>query len=173
MRARWLKVPLASGAYRRWLIDRGSLTRQLQRRCADFRVQPVRLCNTRLRTEEAGLLDISTRSRVLLREVRLHGGGEAAVFARSLLPYRSLRGRWQGLGALGNRPLGGELFADPSMVRTPIAYRKLAWHHELYRRAVDQLEAPPPALWARRSVFRLRGAAILVTEVFLPQVLAL
>jgi chorismate-pyruvate lyase len=29
----------------------------------------------------------------------------------------------------------------------------------------------PDALWARRSVFRLNQAAILVTEVFLPQVL--
>ena len=164
---------MASGAYRPWLIDRGSLTRQLQRHCKDFEVRPVQLCSARPRFDEARLLRVSGHSRAQLREVRLQCNKAVAVFARSVLPHQSLRGAWQGLAVLGSRPLGAELFADPKVVRTPFEYRKLARHHVLYRRAVAGMVAPPTVLWARRSIFKLYGAAILVTEVFLPQVLAL
>ena len=172
-RAHWLKTPVASGAYRHWLIDRGSLTRQLQLRCADFRVRPVRLCRARPQIDEARLLATALRSRILRREVQLHCDGAAVVFAQSILPHRSLHGGWRGLVNLGSRSLGSELFADPRVVRTQLEYRKLTRQHVLYHRATEQMKSPPPALWARRSMFRLHGAAIMVTEVFLPQVLDL
>ena len=35
------------------------------------------------------------------------------------------------------------------------------------------LDRPPARLWARRSVFMLRRSRLLVTEVFLPAILAL
>src|SRR5690606_7765171 len=148
VRARWLSTPVASGPYRPWLTGRGSLTRQLQQRCHDFRVRPTRLCRTRPRVDEARLLGKPVRSHALLREVQLFCGDRAVVFAQSLLPRQSLRGRWQGLRALGSRPLGSELFAWPSMRRACLEYRKLAWHHQLYRRAAAQLDTPPPTLWA-------------------------
>ena len=172
-RAHWLNTPIGSGAYRRWLIDRGSLTRQLQLHCANFRVRPVKHSRARPQIDEARLLATSVRSRILLREVQLYCDDAAVVFAQSVLPIRNLRGCWHGLVNLGSRSLGSELFADPRVVRMSLEFRKLAQHHALYRCATSQMAAPPPALWARRSVFRLRGAAILVTEVFLPRVLGL
>lgn len=172
-RAHWLNTPIGSGAYRRWLIGRGSLTRQLQLHCANFKVRPVKHSRARAQIDEASLLAVSVRSRILLREVQLHCDDAPVVFAQSIMPLRSLRGDWRGLVNLGSRSLGSELFADPRVVRTPLEYRKLARHHVLYRRATEQLKSPPPALWARRSVFRLHAAAIMVTEIFLPQVLDL
>jgi chorismate--pyruvate lyase len=44
-------------------------------------------------------------------------------------------------------------------------------HHAVYTRAVEHLAERPACLWARRSVFMLHNAPILVTEVFLPGVL--
>ena len=123
--------------------------------------------------DEARLLATPLRSRILRREVQLHCDSAAVVFAQSILPHRSLHGSWRGLVNLGSRSLGSELFADPRVVRTQLEYRKLTRHHVLYRRATEQMKLPPPALWARRSMFRLHGAAIMVTEVFLPQVLDL
>ena len=169
--SQWLKKPVNSGVYRHWLIDGGSLTRRLQRRCADFAVRPLKLHNARPQTDEATLLSRSPREKALLREVHLYCAGHPVVFAHSVLPYAALRGDWWGLGKLGNRPLGGALFADPRVVRTPLQYKKLSTHHALYHRAIAHLESPPKVLWARRSVFTLRRAAILVTEIFLPQIL--
>ena len=172
-RAHWLNTPIGSGAYRRWLIDRGSLTRQLQLHCANFRVRPVKHSRARPQIDEARLLATSVRSRILLREVQLYCDDAAVGCAHSVVPIRNLRGYWRGLVNLGSRSLGRELFADPRVVRTQLEYRKLTRHHVLYRRATEQMKSPPPALWARRSMFRLHGAAIMVTEVFLPQVLDL
>jgi chorismate--pyruvate lyase len=173
MRSRWLKKPVNSGAYRHWLIDKGSLTRRLQLRCRDFRVKPIKLYNAKPQVDEALLLNLSLRQSTLLREVYLYCSGQPAVFAHSVLPYKSLRGDWQGLGRLGNRSLGATLFTNPNVVRTALEFKKLSIHHALYRRAVANLDSRPQALWARRSAFSLNGAMILVTEVFLPQVLTL
>lgn len=111
------------------------------------------------------------RQRALLREVVLNCDGQPVVFAHSVLPLSSLRGPWHDLGRLGARPLGAALFANPAVVRTPLTYRKLHPGHALYQRAVAVLPQRPPCLWARRSVFTLQTASILVTEVFLPGVL--
>jgi chorismate--pyruvate lyase len=54
-----------------------------------------------------------------------------------------------------------------------LCFRKLLPGNALYQRAVALLGASPGQLWGRRSVFMLGGAAILVTEVFLPGVLEL
>ncbi|MFA6178305.1 MAG: chorismate lyase [Candidatus Methylopumilus sp.] len=172
-RAKWLRAPISSGVYRHWLIDKASLTKRLQGHCAEFSVKPTKMYAAKSQYDEAQLLGLSSRQRALLREVHLCCTNRPVVFAHSVLPYQSLRGSWQGLSRLGNKSLGSTLFADARVVRTPLAYKKLAKHHALYRRAVADLESAPSALWARRSVFRLKHAVILVTEVFLPGVLAL
>ena len=122
-------------------------------------------------TDEATLLGLRQHQSALLREVCLRCDGLPAVFAHSVLPRESLRAEWHDLGRLGARPLGAALFANASVVRTPLTYRKLLPGHTLYQRAVLVLQSRPPFLWARRSVFMLHGAPILVTEVFLPGVL--
>lgn len=162
---------MGSAAYRPWLTDMGSLTRRLQARCRSFTVSHVAQRWGKPHVDEAVLLDMKPRHRALLREVCLNCDGRPVVFAHSVLPRASLRGAWQGLGKLGSKPLGAALFANTAVVRTPLTYRKLHPRHVLYRRAAAVLQNHPPFLWARRSVFTLHEASILVTEVFLPGVL--
>jgi chorismate--pyruvate lyase len=169
----WLAKPVSSGVYRHWLIDGGSLTRRLQLCCSDFSVKPIKLHNAKPQLDEALILNLSPRQKALLREVYLCCAGKRVVFAHSVLPHKSLRGDWQGLGRLGNKSLGATLFTNPNVVRTALEFKKLSNHHALYHRAVANFDSRPQALWARRSVFNLNGAVILVTEVFLPQVLTL
>lgn len=95
----------------------------------------------------------------------------ALVFAHSVFPRESLRGSWQAVGRLGNQPLGASLFANPRVQRTTLSYKKLSRHHLLYQHATQSLEDRPAYLWARRSVFSLLGAKVMVTEVFLPNLL--
>jgi chorismate--pyruvate lyase len=149
----------------------GSLTQRLQAHCRNFSVSRVTQRWGRPHADEAVLLSMKPHRRALLREVCLNCDGHPVVFAHSVLPRASLRGQWHGLGRLGAKPLGAALFANAAVVRTPLTYRKLNPRHVLYQRAVAVLQNHPPCLWARRSVFSLQGASILVTEVFLPGVL--
>ncbi|OIQ90184.1 chorismate pyruvate-lyase [mine drainage metagenome] len=123
--------------------------------------------------DESILLGLRPQHRALLREVCLCCNSRPVIYAHSVLPRCSLRGEWHDLGRLGTRPLGAALFANAGVVRTPLTYLRLLPGHALYRRASAVLQRRPPCLWARRSVFMLRGAPILVTEVFLPGVLEL
>lgn len=169
----WIKKPINSGGYRHWLIDSGSLTKRLQSYSHDFLVKPSRHQYAKPQVDEAQLLGLSRRQNVLLREVHLYCHGQPVVFAHSVLPQRSLRGEWLGLGHLGNKPLGAALFMNPKVMRTQLEFKKLSNQNALYRRAVAHLAVKPQAIWARRSIFRLKHSAIMVTEVFLPQVLKL
>ena len=189
-RQQWLKKPVLAGAYQPWLIHTGSLTARLQQRYSQFAVQPVRMKYAKAITDEAALLHLPAYKTALIREVLLIGNNQPVVFAHSVLPRASLRGAWKGLGRLGNKPLGATLFANPKVKRTPLEYKKLPRQHPISMRVsrmnnqlqlvysagttlavAEHLQTPPKALWARRSIFSLNCARILVTEVFLPQLL--
>ena len=154
-----------------WLIDSGSLTTRLQQRYIKFAVKPVVVKYAKPIADESALLHFPAHKTALIREVLLMGNNQPVVFAHSVLPRESLRGAWNGLGRLGNKPLGATLFANPVVKRTPLSYKKLSPHHKLFQHATAHLTIKPTHLWARRSIFSLNRARILVTEVFLPQLL--
>ena len=179
---RWLTKPLLAQPFQSWLIDNGSLTRRLQRRYSNFSVKPVAVKYAKPIIDESALLHLPAHKTALIREVVLLGNNHPVVFAHSVLPRASLRGAWRGLGKLGNKPLG--------VKRTPLEYKKLPRHHPISIRVsrmnnqlqlvysagtastvAEHLQKTPKALWARRSIFSLNCAKILVTEVFLPHLL--
>jgi len=154
-------------------VDRGSLTERLQERCREFRVRPICQKLARSLFDEASLVGLGWRRLAVTREVYLYCGATPVVFAHSVVRREGLRGAWRWLGTLGARPLGAALFADPGVKRTPLMFRAIGRHHPLFRRATALLEAPPRALWARRSIFLREEVPLLVTEVFLPAILEL
>lgn len=170
-RARWLKVPVQSLAYRNWLIEADSLTARLQKRYTDFFVKAVVVAKQKPSAEEARLMYLAAHQRAQIREVLLFGKAKPVVFAHSILPYKSLRGGWRSLGKLGNKPLGAVLFANPNVKRSPFTYKRLYLNHPLYQAAVLHLQQRPTFLWARRSVFSLGCASIMVVEIFLPELM--
>jgi chorismate--pyruvate lyase len=171
-RYRWLITPLPSRAYRPWLTHGQSLTAKLQQSYTDFYVTPLTVALHKPNRDEAALLGISADKVALVRDVLLCGGGEPVVFAHSVLPAKGLRGVWHDLGKLGNKPLGATLFANPKVKRTALSYKKLSANHVLYQQASGHLNDKPSYLWARRSVFSLNCASIMVTEVFLPNIIS-
>lgn len=155
-----------------WLHDHGSLTRRIQQRCQQFDVRPLRCGLARIAWDESALLGIAPRQLAYSREVFLHANGQAVVFAHSTCAMQHLHGAWAALGGLGNKPLGAMLFNHPLTERRPLRFKALRPHHPLYQSA-SAAGPMPPTLWARRSLFYLHGAALLVTEVFLPGTLKL
>jgi chorismate--pyruvate lyase len=175
-RQRWLNKPVWAYKLQLWLIDNGSLTARLQQHFSKFAVEPIAVKYAKPIQDETVLLYQPSYKIALIREVLLMGNNQPVVFAHSVLPRASLRGGWNGLGRLGNRPLGATLFANPKVKRTSLSFKKLTSNHVLYQYATRHLMQKPAAnnpsyLWARRSIFSLNCANIMVTEVFLPQLL--
>ncbi|MBU3903586.1 MAG: chorismate lyase [Gammaproteobacteria bacterium] len=158
---------------RPWLNDHGSLTQRIQQRCMQFAVKSVRSGLARIAYDEASVLCIAPHQFAYSREVFLHADGKPMVFAHSACHADDLRGAWQAMKGLGNRSLGSLLFTHPLVVRHPLHFAALRPHHPLYQSAVTAIAARPERLWARRSLFTLHGAPLLVTEVFLPEILKL
>jgi chorismate--pyruvate lyase len=105
--------------------------------------------------------------------VYLYADDRPVIFAHSVVTHQHLRGAWAEVRSLGSKPLGAMLFAHPLVERKPLHYKALRSRHPLYQRAAALLSDPPNRLWARRSLFHLHGAPLLVTEVFLPEILNL
>lgn len=169
----WQATLVGRPPYRPWLTDTGSLTQTLKRCCPELRVMRLRQGLGMPYYDEHMALGLAPRRLGLLRDVLLACAGRPLVYAHSVIPTSGLNGPWRHLSRLGNRPLGEALFADPQVRRHPLEFRRLDGRHPLYRAAIEHPADKPPALWARRSVFARDGHPILVTEVFLPEVLRL
>jgi len=156
-----------------WVRDRGSLTRRIRQRCTKFAVRNLYSGLARIALDESALLGIAAHQLAWSREVFLYADGRPVVFAHSAFAHAHLHGAWAAVRTLGSKPLGALLFAHPLVERKPLHYKLLRDNHPLYRRAARLLQDPPPRLWARRSLFYLHGAPLLVTEVFLPDILLL
>lgn len=134
-----------------WLVETGSLTQRLKACCpGEFELRVVGEHDGALDTDEAVALSLTTGDSARIREVLLCCDDVPCIRARSVLPSSTLAGAGRGLDELGTRPLGDALFAHPAMTRGPIEITYL------------------DDTWGRRSVFRLDGAPLLVSEFFLP-----
>ena len=144
--------------WRDWLTDAGSLTARLHAASnGDLRVSVLQQRLEVPKFSERQLLAIADRQRALVREVLLYGVDQPWIYARSILPLKTLTGRLKKLGQLSNQPLGEILFKDPKMRREPVQFA-----------CFEPPSIGEQAIWGRRSVFRLDNKPLLVAEVFLP-----
>lgn len=151
-------------AFRRWLLDDGSLTgRLIDLRQGKFSVQRLHQAWEVPLLSERRLLGIPHRQQAIIREVALRLDDKPVVFARSVLPVSSLTGSLAHLRSLQNKPLGAILFKHAGMHRSPFELTQLSGDSAYLPEGLRQVQ---PA-WARRSVFDINGKGILVSEVFL------
>lgn len=152
-----------------WLSDDGSLTRSvIASGRGSFRVDLISQGQGCALPSEAALLPGGPAQATVVREVKLYCGLQAHVFARTLIPMRSLRGPVHALTQLGRRPLGEVLFSNPTTRRLRVEVARITPRHRLFARATSHLRRRPDALWGRRTLFDYGGELILVNELFLP-----
>ncbi|WP_457668092.1 chorismate--pyruvate lyase family protein [Thiolapillus sp.] len=152
-----------------WLTDPASLTRRVTDACnGAFRVRVRYQGWGKAMNSESRLLNLRLRATCLIREVELLCNGEPQVFARTLMPVKSLRGAARRLSHLRNKPLGKVLFADPHTRRMQLQIARFLPQHKSFHAAVAHLDETPEELWGRRTLFLYAGKPILVNEVFLP-----
>jgi chorismate--pyruvate lyase len=150
-----------------WLLDPTSLTRRLQQLCGEFRVRLLEQSWSRPLHDEARALGMRGNGSAFIREVQLFCDGTPWVFARTVIPRRTLCGKYRRLTRLGNRSLGAVLFADPSMRRETAELAALSAAHPLFERATRPLLKKPRVIWGRRSRVYLQHKPLLLSEVFL------
>ena len=155
----------------RWIRDDSSLTHRVINACrGSFSVHVQGQYRARPLPSERRLLGTPVAEKMLIREVQLRCDHEAWVFARTLIPAATLRGRARRLARLGDRPLGALLFADPATERRRVEVGRLVPRHPLFAHAARHLDHRPRALWGRRTLFVYAGRPLLVNEIFLPGV---
>ncbi|WP_303902809.1 chorismate--pyruvate lyase family protein [Thiohalomonas denitrificans] len=144
-----------------WLLDDSSLTRRLKQACdGRFAVRVLRQGWAVPMSCETAALKLPLRRRAMVREVLLLCDDVPWVFARTIIPKRTLGGSGGRLAFLGNRPLGEVLFRDPRAQRGRLEVSRVT-------PAVLEVESEEPWVWGRRSIFRLSGRPLLVSEYFI------
>ena len=147
---------------RSWLFDNGSLTKKLISYSKNqFHVEVLQQKIERAKHSEYRALKLNNRHWAVVREVILYGGNVPWVYARTIIPLSTLSGKLRRLHYLGSRPLGGTLFADPSMRREGLEIAHVKARH-LPSRAKNM-----KPLWGRRSLFIIKNKPLLVGEIFL------
>lgn len=147
-----------------WLTDNGSLTERLVASGhGHFCVQRLYQGWGVPLPSERNLLALPAGQLALVREVALTLGGDAVVFARSVVPISSLAGSLAHLRRLQNRSLGAILFRHPGMRRSPFELARIPGNSPYLPEHLHQAE---PA-WGRRSRFDIAGKKVMVSEVFL------
>ncbi|MFT6387369.1 MAG: chorismate--pyruvate lyase [Cellvibrionaceae bacterium] len=145
-----------------WLFDNRSLTQKLISHSKNhFHIEVLKQKIERVQRSEYRALKLNHRHWAVVREVILHGNNVPWVYARTIIPLSTLRGELRRLHFLGSRPLGGTLFADPSMRREGVEIARVKMRHLPHK-----AKSLKP-LWGRRSLFIIKNKPLLVGEVFL------
>lgn len=174
---------------RQWLSAPGSLTARL-RLHGKVRVEVIDQGRRRLWPQERRALGCGVGH---VREVVLCIDERPAVWARSSVPVRAVKGPWQAIRGLGTRPLAELLFSHRAVRRGPLQALRLRGHGPAGAHMARQWgrlhpaaatvgagkstpspsssPSPGPApRWARHSLFLHHSQPLQVLEAFAPWV---
>ena len=150
-----------------WLFDASSLTSRLVSLCGSgFSVQVISQKYQAMDSTEASAMKLKNGHAALVRQVLLCCNGKPLVYARTVIPVTTIQGAQRRYANMGNRPLGAMLFADRTMRRESVEVAMLPATH-----GANQYTDSNASIWGRRSVFRVSGKPLLVSEYFLPELL--
>ena len=159
-----------------WLSDTGSLTQKIESAIGQkLEVQVLRDCPQSLSSDESRYFHFKIR-RCRVREVLLCANNIPVVMAHSVIPTFSSSGSNHRVLRLGTRPLGAVLFAKTrkhSKAKPPRDIARLDKSSSLWKRCSKNYARLDSPLWARRTLYQLKGRPILVNEIFLPALLKL
>lgn len=158
-------------AIRDWLEDPGSVTSRMRGACrGEFSLSVVGQKKARPFRQEARVLQLPPRRFALIRQVLLCCAGTPWIFARSVLPFSTLKGCNRRLAHLGSKPLGEVLFALPGLARRQVQIERLSVNSTMRQALIEAVDEDPADAWLRRSVFLLNNDPLLINEVFLSNI---
>jgi chorismate--pyruvate lyase len=153
---------------REWLLEPGSLTRRMRLYCDGLKLSLLARAHARPFHDEASILHTHYQEYAFVRQVRLGCADQPWMYARTIMPLKTLTGAERRFQRLGGKPLGDVLFSGKPKARGPLEIARILPRHRLFQLATADLDLEASELWGRRSVFFLHAKPMLVTEVFLP-----
>jgi chorismate--pyruvate lyase len=179
LRSRWNRVDSgeihqAPRQWQAWLSDTGSLTQKIEKAIGQKLVVQVLRDRPHSLHQDEHLFFRNRIQRCRVREVLLCANETPLVIARSIIPTLSSSGSNHPILRLGTRPLGAVLFSKTRMHSKTRPLRDIARIDQgspLWKGFNKSGVTLPSPLWARRTLYRLKGHPILVNEVFLPALL--
>jgi chorismate lyase len=154
---------------RAWLIGKGLVSLRMKAVCGEhFTLQLIDQWTGLLNDAHRAALRIQDNAG-LFRDVEMSHRGNVWVFAQTVIPDSTLCAHsW--LAELGDTALGETLSDLSGVERSPYEYAWLPVSDPVTARALRDAEIKPAGLWGRRSRASLRGAPLLMQELFLPAV---
>ena len=161
--------PSFTGNLRECLLDTGSLIKHLEK----FSPEKISLSLEaqswkKPYPDECKILNLPSGSYALLRETFLNCNTHPWVYARTIIPPRTLLGSRR-LAHWGNKPLGYYLFSDKLTYRGKIEIAELKTSNIPYPPIYNLAIEEDNVLWGRRSIFYIKEKPLLLTEIFLPE----
>jgi chorismate--pyruvate lyase len=156
----WLISPKVEGKQFSWLTEEGSLTERLKNEFNDVRVDVI---------YEGLALDEETD---YIREVFIKSHDKPMIFAHTRLKVTDLEDSWICLKTLGQQSLANILFKDSQISRRSLLYRVCEPEDVLYKYLKSMGCMHEEILWMRQSEWERYGKILLLTEVFLPNLLS-
>jgi len=168
------EIHRAPRKWQAWLSDTWSLTQKIEKAIGQkLQVQVLRDCPQTLNSDESRYFHFKIR-RCRVREVLLCANNIPLVMAHSVIPTLSSSGSNHAVLRLGTKPLGAVLFSKirkPSKIKPPRDIARLDKSSALWKKCSKYYPGLSSPLWARRTLYELKGHPILVNEIFLPALL--
>jgi len=159
---------------REWLLHQGSFMERLkQHGIQHSEIIVLKHTWEHPLPSEQKILTIKTHEEALVREVLIKSAVGNWMFARTIFPKETLTETERQFIHLENNSLGSILFNYPDLQRSEFEMACLQQHDTWHQKIAQLVAIQDKKLWARRSVFTIRNKAILLSEVFLPDVFLL
>ena len=134
-----------------WLNESGSITSRIKS-FSDFKLKLLRDGPGEVDSADDDLI-ISNYKENNIREVLLYSDEEPLIYAKSIIPFETIR---LGLGVLGNlkeNPLGDILFSNPEIKKEYMLFSKFELNKKIF--------------YGRKGIYTVKGFPFSVCEIFL------
>jgi len=158
-----------------WLLKPYIISKALKRSCQTLTVKLLSQSFSEPYEDEVTRLkfDIQEEGLPCIRRVYLQGDGVPWTYGRVVIPPKTYQAFAEKFEKLDNNLIGEQLlFNNPLALREPFEYICLNAGSALYQEIFQARPAllSKDSVWGRRSVFRVEGFPLIVSEYFLPQI---
>ncbi len=155
-----------------WLFWRKSMTLKIQHYLhSTIKVNIIQQQWLRPSLDEQQLLQLPNQQKCLIREVELCANDHVVMIARSVMPRGRLTCQYQYLPGLKHKTIGRWFFSDTNLQRSTFNFKCFTKHDDLYGYAEKSIKNLPEMVWGRCSSFTTTHQQLLLTELFLPELL--
>lgn len=155
----------------RWISYSHSMTKRMQHHCQTVRIEVIASHVGMPTFNEARLLQLAPRRAALIREIIMWCDEQPWLYGRTIAPLATVDSELPRLYRLGTVAIGKLLFRHRNMQRSPFAYAKLLPGQALYQETERWQQSSAKWLLARHSEFKLSEKKLLLTEIFLPDMI--